>query len=219
MVKCEFWQSIVTAGHIYLSCSASKLLRLKPIWYAIVLEEVGWTERGQEGGYHWLLKLLPLHFRKKHDFYQFFFSFQLKGFCIPSIFFLCIIFCAHTVQIYLPVLFRPLFIFFNMNCFFFFIIPLTVSEGFCLVLRCSCSESVIFYVAVSFLFVITKQITVEVPACTVPHVWIKTCCQHDTLSHLTTWKQGCEFHVKIRWLKLSTSSVLALLVHFFLLLL
>lgn len=123
MVKCEFWQSIVTAGHIYLSCSASKLLRLKPIWYAIVLEEVGWTERGQEGGYHWLLKLLPLHFRKKHDFYQFFFSFQLKGFCIPSIFFLCIIFCAHTVQIYLPVLFRPLFIFFNMNCFFFFYHP------------------------------------------------------------------------------------------------
>lgn len=129
-LKAWFWLSVIADTELSLcrarlSSSASKLLRLKPIWYALLLEEVGWTERGQDGGYHWLLKWLPLHFCKKHDCIFFYFAVLY----IPSIFVFCIIFCTHTAQT-LPASVLQTSAYDIFYKLLLFIIPHIVSEGF-----------------------------------------------------------------------------------------
>lgn len=139
-----------------LSCSASKLLRLKPIWYALLLEEVGWTERGREGGYHWLLKWLPLHFCKKHDF--------LFSFCrvwnVLHIRLLHNILYPHSIDLPASVFQTPVFdIYYELllcyhptHC---------LRRLLCQVLQCSCWKSVISPCSISSLVCLVINTTTE----------------------------------------------------------
>lgn len=122
-LKAWFWFSAIADTELSLcrarlSSSASKLLRLKPIWYALLLEEVGWTERGQDGGYHWLLKWLPLHFCKKHDCILFFF-FLFRSIIYPlHICLLHNILYPHSTDTTCQCFYRLLLMISIINCFF-----------------------------------------------------------------------------------------------------